>query len=426
MARIFISHSSDEAAERGEARYERELRDAIANALAEAGHEVLLDKSELRAGDNWREIINGWIGSCHAAVVVLSSKAAQSAWCGYEVSVLAYRGQVDASFLLVPLLLVPPADLDEWKAKDPTQLFEKQGLPHFFGPELDDHDRRAAAIEAAVDKTVQAFEGWGPGDTTPTARQIERVAELLDGVPERTLKKQAKLLGKPLTDWRLEGDDPALHLATCLVTLGLSASAAALQAMKTKLGDNLADLIDALASTWVDHEAVAMLEGILAPGQGQVLGSSAQNDLTPSFYVWARPNTPPSAGWKIVPVAWIPDLSDPDPAAQAQQIIDSAWTALMDATNRPTRQEALQRIQDAVENNVIRYIVALPRVGLTPEILGHLRAGLELIGFFLLGCDERDRFLKKANVHFLRPPLPADQEERYVECHRKNRNVLLE
>jgi hypothetical protein len=70
-----------------------------------SGHEVLLDFDRLDPGAKWRNVLDEWMASCHAAVVMLDKVALSSPWVLKEATILAHRAARDAQFLLFPVLL---------------------------------------------------------------------------------------------------------------------------------------------------------------------------------------------------------------------------------------------------------------------------------------------------------------------------------
>src|SRR5687767_13081718 len=104
--RVFVSHSTaPEPTNEDERQADATLR-SLAAALESAGYLVQLDRQGLKGGMAWRSVINGWIQTCEAAVLVISDRAMTSDFVAYEASVLGYRRQVDAQFRLIPLHLV--------------------------------------------------------------------------------------------------------------------------------------------------------------------------------------------------------------------------------------------------------------------------------------------------------------------------------
>ena len=76
MARIFISYSSRDSAQ----------ADACYTALTERGHEVWMDRAELRGGEEWVQIIQDKIRWSQAMIVLWSANALQSDWVGREIT----------------------------------------------------------------------------------------------------------------------------------------------------------------------------------------------------------------------------------------------------------------------------------------------------------------------------------------------------
>src|SRR4051794_31140378 len=88
--RVFISHSARD----GDA---NAIRQAIRARLEsvkvddQARYSILMDDVTLDPGDAWRSRINLWLGSCDAAIVVISREALKSDYVAFELNVLGYR-----------------------------------------------------------------------------------------------------------------------------------------------------------------------------------------------------------------------------------------------------------------------------------------------------------------------------------------------
>ena len=102
MLKVFISHSAKEEAT-------KRLLDRLYAKLEQDGQAVRLDREDLVLGDNWRSVLNFWIGGCNAAVVLLSPAALESSFVNYEVSILTYRNRMDRDFLRALRHGMPPA-----------------------------------------------------------------------------------------------------------------------------------------------------------------------------------------------------------------------------------------------------------------------------------------------------------------------------
>ena len=91
--RIFISHGTDKENPAELAfldALERDLRIAEPGA---APHDVLLDRTRLEVGDEWKLILHDWLDECHVAVLLLSERALTRPWVLQEAHPGAPPGQ---------------------------------------------------------------------------------------------------------------------------------------------------------------------------------------------------------------------------------------------------------------------------------------------------------------------------------------------
>jgi len=77
--------------------------DAIERALA-PHYDVLVDKTFISNGTEWRRRVHEALAECDAAVVLLSDWALESSWVLYEATVLRERTWQDKGFKLLPIV----------------------------------------------------------------------------------------------------------------------------------------------------------------------------------------------------------------------------------------------------------------------------------------------------------------------------------
>ena len=68
--RLFISHGLDKSV-----RADMRFLDTLETALTGAGHEVLMDRSQLQAGDTWQAVLHEMLAACDGALLLLSPRA---------------------------------------------------------------------------------------------------------------------------------------------------------------------------------------------------------------------------------------------------------------------------------------------------------------------------------------------------------------
>jgi hypothetical protein len=173
LARIFISHSVNADP------FAADVRDAVADKLRALGHTPLVDATLIHPGDRWRATLLGWLGSCDAAVVLITSKAVHSDWVRAEATILGWRAWLNPAMRVVPVLLDPDvssAKLDELGLR-PVQMRDIQVLK---ATDIDGPDAGSWAEAIAA-----RFADYAAGRPTqdPMARWLKSVLMHLDRNP---------------------------------------------------------------------------------------------------------------------------------------------------------------------------------------------------------------------------------------------------
>src|SRR5262249_11324638 len=119
--RVFFSHSTDKGTP------ERAILAALVDKLR-GDYAILLDRETLVPSEDWRSTLNVWIGSCDAAVILVTQQSVASEFCQYEWSILSYRRRVRPQFLVIPIYQgVTPQQI----AGKPHQISEIAGYFQF-------------------------------------------------------------------------------------------------------------------------------------------------------------------------------------------------------------------------------------------------------------------------------------------------------
>ncbi len=402
--KVFISHSAKEPGT-------RDLVERLYQALNNAGHAVRLDQEDLLLGDNWRSVLNFWIGGCHAAVLLLSPAALESDFVNYEASVLTYRDNVDDDFLLIPVL-VDPVDDGTLRASrlEPTRIQEVQS-------------RVGGTHDQIVRQVCERLE-QARARATPLDRATNYLAHLLKTVPSYLLEDIAGTLRLDPGPWTPEGE-VALDVAQKMLAEGLSSdSVDALRDLRADLpepvGRNLEGLINLLGSSWVDYHASKRLPE-LARGRHD-MGINGVYPLTARMYVIRGGRFNPKDPWKMVEVTGVAG-EDLDEALPRE--IRSALNRLLGTRNDRTLKQELA----VFARNREPIIVALPAQGLAPETLASLRTEFEDARFFLLtgaGTPPPGEVLEEAGVELLTPVLQPGLEDGFCCRYQNARDYLLE
>lgn len=284
QTRIFVSHSNNDP-DTGP------YLEAISTGLAAAGFDVLIDRTRLEAGSEWRRDIYSWMGLCHGAVILLSQAAlrAGSIWVPRETSILLWRRALDPDFLIIPVCLgsVTPANLTAGAFTD-SQITELQFAA------------AGATPAALVEELVRKLTPLNP-PKTPLEALASRVAELLrsvsDAVIEEAMDKLALDLGRwsPLYETRQK-------LAFAMLNLPLRRSIEALEILAESMESGKADqILEITAPAWVDLHAARHLAECGTAGQERravVLNGSTY--FCAKMYVQRASCKPPKTSWPVI------------------------------------------------------------------------------------------------------------------------------
>ncbi|MES2715005.1 MAG: toll/interleukin-1 receptor domain-containing protein [Pseudomonadota bacterium] len=297
--RIFISHGLDKKAASDMQfldRLQAALETPAAGGLA---HQVLLDRSQLEAGDSWQDVLHEMLAECDAAVLLLSPRALTRPWVLKESTVLAYRKALDPRFPLYPVLLggVAAADLGQGQFS-PLCLQALQGLQPGAADPLQQPQTNAAAAKA-VAKALQArLAQWlkdvGQAPATPMdaleaalKARIRRAGDL--AALERLCER---LTGRPLR-WRPVAGaaagaaaEPARLIAATLVSgLALQPGLAPPNPLASLIDDLVQQcgldrddaqvVLDLLVPLWTRPDAAACLADVAGRNRQPVAAGAA-------------------------------------------------------------------------------------------------------------------------------------------------------
>jgi hypothetical protein len=397
--KIFISHSAHEGRPRA-------VLFALKAELERAGFEVLLDKTRLEGGDEWREELVSWMWQCHAAVILLSEPALASPWVKIEAANLISRRSLSTQFgnprfLVLPVLFDPvtPARLPGTDFS-PLALDEIQAVPSAT-------DRM---IVDAVMKKLQAISERF-ADLAPFGTLKEALAGVLSkhiAAPSRqsTLEKVAARLGVSLAE---AGVEKELWLVSRVLQTDFVRLRGTVQVIGPFLGpDNAREFWEAVSPfCLIDHDAAERVHELLKKPEGQrAVGLKSLKPKTAERYV-RRASTayPPWA---------LREFEGGNSAALVEEIIDSVKTS--------AKLFLGYLIDDEVETEELKQLLAEefeadnPLVIVIPDPLPDSEAIRSVMEAF-----PQVIYVFLTNVEFLLPELDsaqeaaADREDRMAE-----------
>lgn len=284
--RVFISHSAHDD---GRA---LTLVKQLDRRLDAEGYDVLLDRKSLEVGDRWEHKINTWLGRCHAAIVLFTTKALKSEYVKYEVSTLLHRWrdarESGVGFDLLPVLVEAFTEDDLKPFYGPINLWEVQRLEP-----ADD----AATIDALLNRLKPLKEDLSTA--TIDERLAGHVAAILENIADRNfLTDVASQIGIDTQTWTAER--AARLLAATLVDSRMAIAWRGIRALRPRLGASLTrDLFDLLMPCWVSAAAAETLESVTRrkPGPRYALLRAQATKFTPTMYLSrAKAQVPKLAG----------------------------------------------------------------------------------------------------------------------------------
>ncbi|HSF39090.1 MAG TPA: toll/interleukin-1 receptor domain-containing protein [Thermoanaerobaculia bacterium] len=401
-ARIFISHSAkgDEALA---------VRKALKDALS-GTYEVLLDVETLQPGDAWRRGMNSWLGTCDAAVILLSEDALKSSYVAYEASILAYRKEVfTPSLLLLPVLLsdVSPEALEK-SHLSPARLTEWQAV--------------RGTPEEIVKEVLERLKEVRFHELTPVEKQAKKVADQLRGVPDEVLREAANELSFHLP---LAGTDPRLRLATQLLSVSMPDALRAVQVLRPDLpaaqqAEKMKRLIDRIASSWVDLRCIGRIPRI-AKGKEPVraFGINVSRWDTARMYVVCASHEDPDDKWRA---RSCPGVSGEDFTEALVREVREVLKHLMNSESEEELAQDLKAYHEAEQP----VIVGLERSGIDDTVLSRLRSEFPHATFFLMMGPEIEAGapLSDALVEMLFPRLLEKEEEAFQKQYQTFERAL--
>lgn len=289
--RVFISHSA-----RGDDRA-LALLTLLDQRLRQDGFEVLLDRKGLEVGDSWEYKIGTWLDRCHAAIVLVTTKALASHYVKFEVSNLLHRwqhqGGVAGTFPLLPVLVEPLTEPELTGFYSVVNLWSVQRL----GPDTDAAIADALAGKLAILKQPNAAGGIDQ-------RLAGNVGSILRKVDDDSLTEVAQSMGVDTSEW------PAVNVAPLLADALISSRTADVWDAITRLQPRLHDaalfrnLFDLLMPCWVGPESARALEAVtVAAGPRCAVMSGKTTRFTPEMHLARAKAQRPALAGVVLPIS---------------------------------------------------------------------------------------------------------------------------
>lgn len=256
--------------------------------LEQHGFSVWSADEQISPGDEWNKEISRVLGECQSAVVVLTSETSpQSDWLKHELSILAYRQEIDPDFSLHVLLSggLPPeraasllagmelaASLKERVWHESAESVAEAIQREYPGSETDNDDFTAAIVHFP---DRDALTEYADDLISRKATFVEPLENLI-------------LVGRPVMVYAAGRYQGRLHQG--LVKYSTEAQASVLQdafsmltkfgieQMLTEEGQEVSDRHQLLRSTLLDTEREAIMEWLRQQQEGQAQETAAEDD----------------------------------------------------------------------------------------------------------------------------------------------------
>src|SRR5262249_42690218 len=352
--RLLFSHSTEEKS------FERDIVMGLREALCQS-FEILLDRTELKIGTDWRSVINSWIKICDAAVILITPESIASDFCRYEWDVLSFRRGED-QLPIVPIYYRSEPNDIKGKAH---RLYEIAAHFNFD------------SLPNVVEQVRQALARLVPRERPQ--KQFVLLAQLLQDAIGRvaTIEGAAEKIRLELGDWDLSADK-WLRFAIKLMGAGIGRAWPALKDLQDYFDDKperLDDIIDLIGfCSWVDLNSAHRIRGRAAPGAAtDPLGLNARKPNTAEAYVLSATDRGRRNIW---PIAFSHGVF-----SRYEDLRQEIETRLFDAAKvNPGRGiDALKRRIDMLRQGQEPIFVVLSADGLDAAWIAELRKD-ELLG----------------------------------------------
>jgi TIR domain len=282
--RLFFSHSTEDGSS------DRAILMSLEEAL-KADYEILLDRTALVAGGDWRSTINAWIGTCDAAVILVTPESIASDYCNYEWAILSFRRKED-SLLIIPIYYGTAPEAIKGRA---AQINEISG--HFNFDNINNVTRK-------VRERLVAEIGLKKERHQMTILYV--VKTLKDAVGfEEVIETAAGKINLDLGTWDISSDK-WFKFAVKIMGVGIGRAWPVLRDLQHFFGganeEKFGDLVDLIGfCSWVDLGSAHRIKGcaLRAAATQDPLGLNAEEVKTAKGYVLSASERGPRNNWPI-------------------------------------------------------------------------------------------------------------------------------
>lgn len=388
-ARVFISHSAKEESA-------SKALSALVGALTTEQFDVLLDKTRLELGGEWREELHSWMCLCHGAVILFSDAALASEWVLQEATILNWRRRNDSQFVLIPVFL------DDVEAAIPHSRFRHLALMEVQGIAKMGQDEMIAKLVERLKPLHEQRRRW-----TPQEELEQRLAQIIyREVRLEVLDQFCREFHAAALPW-VPGRDPYVAMARRMLQAEFDTAMYGVRRVAPYFSRTARrQLLELLAPTWVDLRPALRIQEISSRRDGQrTLGvNGSLIDFTAHMYVRRASFSNPT--WKLVTAH---SAIGEDPAAS---LIMELWCSLRRelAMDEFSDAEAREYLDRAVDDGDRYFVLFAPPVP-DEDLLRRLRDEFPQLVFFVLSGDVMPELGgSPLNIEFLEPLLEPSRE----------------
>ncbi|WP_374368567.1 toll/interleukin-1 receptor domain-containing protein [Dongia sp.] len=395
--RLFISHSTPDLAKE------------IAAEL-EADYEILLDRTALEAGGDWRSTLNVWIGTCDAAVIMITPESIASPFCQYEWALLSYRHKQ----YKLPLVPIYHGSVPKEIAGRADQICAISGIGS--------QDFASKAKIARKVKELLSVENLNEH----TDGQIVLLATYLQSglLNDSTIDVVANDANLHLGAWNLTGTKWSTF-ALKLMGLGIAGGWQALRKLqpyfvaRQEIFNEVFDLI--AFCSWLDVSAVEQVKCCAKgnPRGPNPIGLNAKEPRTANCYILRASGLVPSKHWKVATA--LDAFADyPHLEVSIQEALKEALDVDSPGTERlKARLDARRALNEPI-------FVILEADGLDPRWIQKLLATplFNGVSFLVLAADAGKFVGLLEPDAWLKPPLPPKLEDEVWNNYEEAKAIL--
>jgi hypothetical protein len=281
--RLFFSHSTQKNSP------DRAILNGISAGLA-TDFDILLDRTTLETGSDWRSTINVWIATCDCAIILVTPESIKSDYCRYEWAVLSFRRRQE-NFRIIPIYYGSTPNEISGRA---DQINEIAGYYEFDSiPSVTEKVRAQLAAELVI----------RDGANLQILLIAIRLKQALE--KEEVIETVANKINLELGSWDLSSDKWQ-KFATMIMGLGILDALPALRKLQSFFGRRKADefneIVDLVGKcSWVDIASAQRIRGCehRQARTPTLFGLNANEFKTAECYVLSGSGQAPSSNWRI-------------------------------------------------------------------------------------------------------------------------------